>query len=67
METGQGTWEEPEGFHHRGDHLCKEEIQVLLLSQLYCFSLYFHFAGVQFNFALLSFHTCVEKKIFSLS
>ncbi|KAE8292285.1 Ras GTPase-activating-like protein IQGAP1 p195 [Larimichthys crocea] len=27
METGQGTWEEPEGFEHNGDHLTKEEIQ----------------------------------------
>ena len=34
LETGQGTWEEPEGFQHRGDHLCQNEIQVLLLSQL---------------------------------
>ncbi|CAG07881.1 unnamed protein product [Tetraodon nigroviridis] len=32
LETGQGSWEEPEGCPHRGDHLCKEEIQVLLLS-----------------------------------
>ncbi|TMS03942.1 Ras GTPase-activating-like protein IQGAP1 [Larimichthys crocea] len=27
LETGQGTWEEPEGFEHNGDHLTKEEIQ----------------------------------------
>lgn len=71
LETGQGTWEEPEGFHHRGDHLCKEEIQVLLLSQLFCFSPYFHFwlpafAGFQFTFALLISHICV-KTIFFLS
>uniref|UniRef100_A0A674MYF3 IQ motif containing GTPase activating protein 2 n=1 Tax=Takifugu rubripes TaxID=31033 RepID=A0A674MYF3_TAKRU len=32
LETGQGTWEEPEGFHHRGDHLCKEEIQNVVSS-----------------------------------
>lgn len=58
LETGQGRWEEPEGFHHKGDHLCKDEIQVLLLSQLFCFSLYFHFwlpafAVFQFNLSLL--------------
>lgn len=35
LETGQGTWEEPEGFHHRGDHLCQEEIQVLLPFNVY--------------------------------
>lgn len=39
LETGQGTWEEPEGFHHRGDHLCKEEIQVLLLTAFLFLSL----------------------------
>uniref|UniRef100_A0A671TP20 IQ motif containing GTPase activating protein 2 n=1 Tax=Sparus aurata TaxID=8175 RepID=A0A671TP20_SPAAU len=27
LETGQGTWEEPEGFEHNGAHLSKEEIQ----------------------------------------
>ncbi|XP_074525645.1 ras GTPase-activating-like protein IQGAP2 [Halichoeres trimaculatus] len=27
LETGQGTWEEPEGFEHKGGHLSKEEIQ----------------------------------------
>uniref|UniRef100_A0A673CJ08 IQ motif containing GTPase activating protein 2 n=1 Tax=Sphaeramia orbicularis TaxID=375764 RepID=A0A673CJ08_9TELE len=27
LETGQGTWEEPEGFEHNVGHLTKEEIQ----------------------------------------
>ncbi|XP_061585009.1 ras GTPase-activating-like protein IQGAP2 [Cololabis saira] len=27
LETGQGTWEEPEGFEHNRGHLSKEEIQ----------------------------------------
>uniref|UniRef100_A0A3Q3JBN9 IQ motif containing GTPase activating protein 2 n=1 Tax=Monopterus albus TaxID=43700 RepID=A0A3Q3JBN9_MONAL len=27
LETGQGTWEEPEGFEHSGGQLTKEEIQ----------------------------------------
>ncbi|XP_034547372.1 ras GTPase-activating-like protein IQGAP2 [Notolabrus celidotus] len=27
LETGQGTWEEPDGFEHNGGHLGKEEIQ----------------------------------------
>ncbi|CAG5922527.1 unnamed protein product [Menidia menidia] len=27
LETGQGTWEEPEGFEHHGGHLNKEDIQ----------------------------------------
>lgn len=29
LETGHGSWEEPEGFKHSVDHLSKEEIQVL--------------------------------------
>lgn len=28
LETGEGTWEEPEGYEHNGGQLCKEEIQV---------------------------------------
>uniref|UniRef100_A0A7N8Y191 IQ motif containing GTPase activating protein 2 n=1 Tax=Mastacembelus armatus TaxID=205130 RepID=A0A7N8Y191_9TELE len=28
LETGQGTWEEPEGFEHNSSQLSKEEIQV---------------------------------------
>lgn len=28
LETGQGTWEEPEGFEHNDGQLSKEEIQV---------------------------------------
>ncbi|KAF3850925.1 hypothetical protein F7725_012697 [Dissostichus mawsoni] len=28
LETGQGTWEEPEGFQHHGGQLGKEDIQV---------------------------------------
>uniref|UniRef100_A0A8C9ZR75 IQ motif containing GTPase activating protein 2 n=1 Tax=Sander lucioperca TaxID=283035 RepID=A0A8C9ZR75_SANLU len=27
LETGQGTWEEPEGFEHKGGQLSKDEIQ----------------------------------------
>ncbi|XP_073322441.1 ras GTPase-activating-like protein IQGAP2 [Pagrus major] len=30
LETGQGTWEEPEGFEHNGAHLSKEEIQIVV-------------------------------------
>lgn len=29
LETGQGTWEEPEDFQHNCSQLGKEEIQVL--------------------------------------
>lgn len=29
LETGEGTWEEPEGFQNDSHHLSKEEIQVL--------------------------------------
>lgn len=38
LETGQGTWEEPEGFEHNGDHLTKEEIQVRpAVSIMWCY------------------------------
>ncbi|TDH12710.1 hypothetical protein EPR50_G00049690 [Perca flavescens] len=32
LETGQGTWEEPEGFEHKGGQLSKDEIQGVVSS-----------------------------------
>lgn len=72
LETGQGSWEEPEGCPHRGDHLCKEEIQVLLLSLFFflsflsllvtsiCWFFYFNLVN------LLICNICVKTLLFPL-
>lgn len=38
LETGDGTWEEPEGFEHNSGQLSKEEIQVKALYSCFCSS-----------------------------
>lgn len=44
LETGEGTWEEPEGFQNGSHHLSKEEIQVLpSLPIIMSFSFFFNF------------------------
>ena len=35
LESGEGTWLQPEDFQHRDGHLSKEEIQVHMLNKHY--------------------------------